>query len=188
MLVTSRRTGDGTLVTGRTAAAAGKVGLSTREVGMSSVLRRSSAPPERPQVRVATPVRRFGYLVAAAMNGVMLWVAHQLLDWEWPGFLTDDFALALGLVTASLIAGVVVNLGLAVHHRGRARALADLVTAAFALAVGLRLWAVFPFDFAGYATDWSGPMRVALGVGIAATGIAIIANLVKLVTGPADHA
>jgi hypothetical protein len=187
-LATSQRTGDGTLATGRATACAGKVGLPTREVGMSSVLRRPPAAPERPQRRVPTPVTRFGYLVAAAMNGVMLWVAHQLLDWEWPGFLTDDFALALGLVTASLIAGVVVNLGLAVHHRGRARALADLVTAAFALAVGLRLWAVFPFDFAGYATDWSGPMRVALGVGIAATGIAIIANLVKLVTGPADHA
>lgn len=155
---------------------------------MPSALEGHSAPPQQPQRRVPTPVRRFGYLVASAINGVMLWVAHQLLGWGWPGFLTDAFDLALGLVTASLIAGIVVNLGLAVHHRGRARALADLATAAFALAVGLRMWAVFPFDFAGYATDWSGPMRVALGVGIAATGIAIIANLVKLVGGSADDA
>jgi hypothetical protein len=83
----------------------------------------------------------------------------------------------LGLVTASLIAGIVVNLALAVYPGGRVRTFADIVTAAFALAVGPRMWEVFPFDFAGYATDWSVLVRVALGVGIAATGIAIIANL-----------
>ena len=43
-----------------------------------------------------------------------------------------------------------------------------------------------PVNFAGYATDWSGPARVALGVGIGASGLAIIANLVTLVTGPHD--
>ena len=151
---------------------------------MPSAIQRPAAPPERPQRRMPAPAERFGFLVAAAINGMMLWVAHQLLDWGWPDFLTDDFELVLGLVTASFIAGIVVNLALAVHHRGRIRALADLVTAAFALAVGLRMWEVFPFDFTGYATDWSGFARVALIVGIVATGIALVAHLVKLVTGP----
>ena len=155
---------------------------------MSSTLEGPTAPPHQPRHRVPTSVKRVGYLVAAAVNGVLLWVAHQLLDWGWPAFLTDDFARVLGLVTASLIAGIVVNLGLAADHRGRVRALADLVTAAFTLAVGLRLWEVFPFDFTGHATDWSTPVRVALGVGIAATGIAIIANLVKLAAGSGDDA
>jgi hypothetical protein len=157
---------------------------STREVDVSSVLNRPPASPEQPQQRVPTPAKRAGFVVAAAMNGVMLWVVHQLLDWGWPAFLTDDFELVLGLVTASLIASIVANLALAIHHRGRFRAFADLVTAAFALAVGLRMWEVFPFDFTGYVTDWSGLVRVALGLGIAAIVIAIVANLVKLVTGP----
>ena len=164
------------------------VELSTREVGMSPALEHPAALPKPSQRRVPTPVKRVGYLVAAAINGVLLWVAHQLLDWGWPAFLTDDFELVLGLVTASFVASIVANLALAVHHRGRFRALADLVTAAFALAVGLRLWEVFPFDFTGTTTDWSGPVRVALGVGIAATGIAIVANLVKLITGSGDDA
>jgi len=155
---------------------------------MSSALERSPVPPEQPQLRVPTPAKRFGYVVAAAVNGVMLWAVHQLLDWGWPSFLTDEFEQVLGIVTASLIAGIVVNLALAAHHRGRIRALADLVTAAFALAVGLRMWEVFPVDFTGYATDWSGPVRVALGVGIGATAIAIIANLVRLITGRQDDA
>lgn len=79
-----------------------------------------------------------------------------------------------------------VNLALAVHHRGRIRALADLVTAAFGLAVGLRMWEVFPFDFTGYATDWSGFVNVVLIIGIVATGIAIIVSLVKLLAGSQD--
>ncbi len=155
---------------------------------MSSALERPPAPPEQRQLHLPTPAKRFGYLVAAAANSVLLWAVHRLLDWGWPAFLTEDFEQVLGIVTASLIAGIVANLALAVHHRGRSRALADVVTAAFGLAVGLRMWEVFPFDFTGYATDWSGPVRLALGVGIGATGIAIIANLVTLVTGPQDDA
>ncbi|MFP4635659.1 MAG: hypothetical protein ACLFRD_07355 [Nitriliruptoraceae bacterium] len=149
---------------------------------MSSALERPSAPPQRPR-RVPTSAKRVGYLAAAVINGVLLWVAHQLLGWGWPGFLTDDFEQVLGILTASFVASILANLALAAHHRGRFRAFADLVTAGFALAVGVRLWEVFPIDFTGYATDWSGVVRVALGVGIAATGIAIVANLVKLLTG-----
>jgi len=155
---------------------------------MSSALDRPAAPSKPARRGVPTPVKRVGFLVAAAVNGLLLWVVHQLLDWGWPGFLTDDFERVLGLVTASLVASIVVNLALAIHHGVRFRAFADGVTAAFALAVGLRMWTVFPFDFTGYATDWSGLVRVALGLGIAATGIAIIANLVKLVTGAEDGA
>jgi hypothetical protein len=150
---------------------------------MSSVLERPVEPPERPPLRVPTPVRRFGYVVAAGVNGLLLWVVHRLLDWQWPAFLTVDFELVLGVVTASFIASIVVNLALAVHHPVRARALADLVTAAFALAVGLRMWEVFPFDFAGYATDWSRFVEVALVVGIVAAGIAIVASLIRLIIG-----
>lgn len=150
---------------------------------MSAALDRPPAPSKPPRRGVSTAAKRFGFLVAAAVNGLLLWVAHQLLDWGWPGFLTQDFESVLGLVTASLIASIVVNLALAVHHGVRFRAFADGVTAAFALAVGVRMWVVFPFDFAGYATDWSGAVRVLIGLGIAATGIAIVANLVKLLTG-----
>jgi hypothetical protein len=150
---------------------------------MASVHEPSPAPIDRPHRRIPTTATRAGYLVSAALNGVLLWAAHRLLDWGWPAFLTDDFELVLGIVTASFIASVVVNLALAVHHRGRIRALADTVTAGFGLAVGVRMWAVFPFDFQGYETDWSGWVRVAIVVGIAATGVAIIANLAKLVAG-----
>lgn len=99
---------------------------------MSSELHRSPAPPDRPRRRMPTPAKRWGFLVAATIAGVMLWVVHQLLDWGWPGFLTVDLT--------------------------------------------------------GDATDWSGFVHVARIIGIAATGIAMMANLVRLLMGPGDDA
>lgn len=45
----------------------------------------------------------------------------------------------------------------------------------------MQLWQVFPFDFAGYATDWSWLLRVAVIVGVVGTGIGVVVHLVKLV-------
>lgn len=125
--------------------------------------------------------RRFGYTVAIALNVAMLWVTHQLLGWGWPGFLTDDFDRLLPLVTASFVASIAVNVCFLVRDRGRFRAFADLVTAAFGLAVSLRTWDVFPFGFAGYDQDWTWLFRTVLVVAIAGTVIAVIVGLVKLV-------
>jgi hypothetical protein len=133
--------------------------------------------------RPPVAARRFGYLVAIAANAVMLWVVHQLLVWEWPAFLTGEFEQVLPLLSASLVAGMIVNAGFVLCDRGRCKPLGDLVTAAFGLAVSVRMWSVFPFDFVGYETDWSWAFRVALLVGIVGTAIAVLANLVKLITG-----
>ncbi len=141
--------------------------------------------------RVATPPRptapsRFGHLLAAEVDAILLWVSHQLLDWGWPAFLTDDFASVLGLVTAALVASIVVNLALVFHDRGRFEVATELVTTAFGLAVGLRLLEVFPFDFAGYANDWSGAVHGVLVLLIGVTGLAMVVTLVRLVVGPGD--
>lgn len=125
--------------------------------------------------------RRFGYVLAIAINAVVLWVAHQLLPWRWPDFLTGEFADVLPLISASLVASMLANAAFVLYDRGRFRALADLITAGFGLAVTARLWVVFPFDFAGYGSDWSWLLRVALVVGFVATATGAIAHLVKLV-------
>jgi hypothetical protein len=141
----------------------------------------SQAPSTRPRPPVVA--RRFGYLGAIVANAGVLWLVHQLLVWGWPGFLTEEFEQVLPLVSASLIASMVVNAGFMSCDEGRCKALGDLVNAGFGLAVGLRMWAVFPFDFDGYGTDWSWAFRVALVVGIVGVAIAALVNAVKLVTG-----
>lgn len=153
---------------------------------MSSALERPPARPAPSRLRVPAAVTRFGHLLAAAGNGVLLWVSHQLLDWGWPAFLTRDFELVLGIVTASFVASIVVNIALAFHRQARFRALTDLVTSGFAMAVVLRTWEVFPFDFAGYGRDWSGLVHLGLVVGILVTGVSMVATLITLLTGPDD--
>jgi hypothetical protein len=145
----------------------------------------ASPPPPRPAVSDTRPTaaQRFGYGLAVVLNGLMLWVAHQLLDWRWPGFLTRDFENLLPWVTVSFVASMAANLGFIVHDRGPSRALADLMTAAIGLAVALKTWAVFPFDFSTYDRDWTGLARVILVVAIVGTLIGVVVNTVKLVQG-----
>lgn len=155
--------------------------VTIQEQAMTSTLAPTPAIDDRP-----TGVRRFGYTLAIAINAVLLWLVNQFLAWEWPGFLTESFEQVLPLLSASLVANMVVNAGFLARDRGWFRALGDLVNAAFALAVSIRMWHVFPFDFTGYDRDWTGLFRLALGIGIAGAAIALLANLVKLVQ-PADE-
>jgi hypothetical protein len=43
------------------------------------------------------------------------------------------------------------------------KSLGDLVTTGVSLAVLVRIWQVFPFDFAGWSVDWSWLVRLVLG-------------------------
>lgn len=126
---------------------------------------------------------RFGYAVAVLVNGVLLWASHQLLAWGWPGFLTEDFEVVLPLLSISLVAGMVVNALFIAYDRGRFRALGDVVTSAFGLAVTMRMWSVFPFSFEGYGQDWTWLVRLGLALGIAGTLLGLMVALVKLVGG-----
>ena len=137
------------------------------------------------------PGRRFGYLVAAAINGVLLWVFHQLLDWGWPKFLTDDFEQVLPILSVSLVATIVANLLFVAYDPRWFRALAESVTSALSLASAVRMWQVFPFDFSTMARDWSTLARVLIAVGIAGLVIAVVANvvtfLVAVAAGPGSR-
>jgi hypothetical protein len=136
--------------------------------------------------------RRVGYVIAIAVNAVMLWLVHQLLGWGWPGFLTDDFDAVVPWLSVSFGAGIVANACFISRDRGWFRSLADLTTAAIGLLVSVQMWKVFPFDFAGYDHDWSWVFRLGIVVGVVGSSIGMITNAVKLirdvggVTDPAD--
>lgn len=135
-----------------------------------------------PTTRTPAGLRRAGYLITIVVNAVMLWVAHQLLPWGWPDFLTADFEQVLPVVTASIVATIVVNAVLLADDRRGLAAFGDVITSAFALAVLFRLWSVFPFDFTAYHRDWSDVARLVIGLGIFGTSVGAIVGLVKLLT------
>ena len=131
------------------------------------------------------PGRRFGYLLAAAINGVLLWVSHHLLEWGWPSFLTEDFEQVLPILSASFVATIVANVLFVAHDPRWFRALAESVTSALSLVAAVRMWQVFPFDFSTMARDWSTLARVLIAVGIAGLAVAVVANVVTFLAAVA---
>ena len=130
--------------------------------------------------RPAPGVRRFGYVVAATANALVLYLVNDRPGWDAVPFLTDDTTLVLGAVNASIAAGLVANLLYLLADPPRLRALGDAVTTAVGLYAMVRVWQVFPFD----VTDgWTTLLRVLLVVGIAGSGIALVSAFVRLATG-----
>lgn len=129
---------------------------------------------------VSTVGRRTGYAVSILLNGLFLFIANSLLAWGWPPWLTEDFASVLPVLNTAIIVGVLVNAVYLVYDPPWAKAVGDIVTTAMSLAVGVRMWQVFPFDFTGYEWPWDTILRWMIGLGIFGTSVALLVNIVKL--------
>jgi hypothetical protein len=148
---------------------------------MSTPLGQQS-PARTPRSPRPTPAaRRAGYVVAVVVNAAMLYLANRWPGWEAVPFLTDATVLVIGLVNASLVAGVVANLVYLVADPPRLRSLGDLVTTSIGLAAIVRIWQVFPFDVSG--TPWEAVLRVLLALAAFGSGVGIVVALVGLVRG-----
>lgn len=154
--------------------------MSTTLVPPGPLVREHAAP---------SAASRFGHLVGIGVNLVLLYVAHHLLEWGWPAFLTEGFEQLLPIVTASFLASMAVEAMYLLRDRGWVRSLGNVVTSAFGFAVAVRTWQVFPFDFTGYARDWTGLTRFVLVIVLSVTLLALVVESVKLLTWPLrDHA
>lgn len=138
---------------------------------------RAPAPARRPPVAA----RRVGYLIAAGINVVLLYLVNISPGWEAVPFLTEDTRQVLGLVNLSLVAGLVCNLVYVLVDPTWLKSLGDLLTTGIGLAVLVRLWQVFPFDFGDSAADWALVVRAVLVVGVIGSAIGIVVQLVSLV-------
>ena len=124
--------------------------------------------------------RRFGYLVSIAVESVMLWGAHRILDWGWFSFLTDEWTRVLPVLTASFVVGIVANVLFLFYDGVWLKASLEAVEGAFGIAVSLQVWRVFPFDFTGYAFPWETVVRVLLVLSIVGSAIAILVSIGRL--------
>jgi hypothetical protein len=131
------------------------------------------------QQTVARPTsgRRVGYVLGALANAALLWMMHVWPGWEVVPFLNADTPQVLGLVDASLVAGIVVNLVHLVCDPGWSIPAGQGVTTAFGLAATIRVLDVFPFDL---GSGWATVVHVLLVVGIAGSVIGLVAALVCL--------
>ena len=142
-------------------------------------------PARRSSPRSRT-TRRVGYVVAALVDGAVLWVANHLLGWGWPPFLTDGFEDLLPWVNMSLVSTIAVNLLWTWRDPAWFKRLAQLGLNAISLVVIVRSWQIFPLDFTGYWSGWATLARIALGIAFFGVVVDTVTRLVGL-TRAAQH-
>jgi hypothetical protein len=142
----------------------------------------TTATPATQQRRPRPPrsARRVGHVSAAVVNLVLLWLLNVAPGWEWLPFLTPDFAGLVGLINTSLVVGVAIDLAYVIDDPPWAKSLGDAVTAAFACAILVRTWAIFPFDLGSWS-GWEPALRVLVGLLAIATAIGVVASLAQFV-------
>jgi hypothetical protein len=145
--------------------------------------------PVRTPVRTVAPrrpplaARRFGYLVAAIMDAVMLHAINRWPGWEEVPFLTSETDEVLLAVNASILVGMVVNVGYLAYDARWFRGLGDMVTTAVSFVAITVVWVVFPFAFDGDGVDWATVVRWLLGFGLLGTAVGFLAGMITLVRG-----
>lgn len=140
--------------------------------------------PERPPV----VARRVGYVVAVLVNAALLYAANGWPGWGAVPFLTGDTRLVMGLVNASIVVNLAANLVYLARDPSWLKALGDVVTTTVGIVALVRIWQVFPFDFASSSVDWELIVHIVLGVGIVGSAIGIVVafgTLGKRLTQPA---
>ncbi|MGZ4494658.1 MAG: hypothetical protein ACXVWU_08165 [Nocardioides sp.] len=135
------------------------------------------AAPRKPGLAA----RRTGYVIAAAINALVLYAANVWPGWEAVPFLTPDTRLVMGLVNASVLVGLVANLVYLVRDPRWLKALGDVLTTTVGLLAMVRIWRVFPFDFGGASFDWALVVHWVLAVGIVGSAIGILVAAVSFV-------
>jgi hypothetical protein len=140
--------------------------------------------PAQPAMAARAPrsrgARRFGYIVAIVVNALILWVANNLLAWEWPKFLTSEFNQVLPYINASLLITMIVNAVWLLFDPPWFRSLAQVGLNLIAILATVKLYQVFPFDFSDYPGNLETVARILMGLAIVASGIAILSQVFKL--------
>lgn len=143
------------------------------------------ATPTRPDSRHRQPpstARRSGYAVAVGVNIALLMIVNNLLDWGWPRFLTNEFERVLPWVNVSLGATIVVNLLYMAYDTDWFKSAWQVVLSLISLAVLVRTYRVFPFDFSDFTWPVETLTRTVMWIVGGALVIAIVVEGIKSVT------
>ena len=158
---------------------AGRAALTWR-LGLVPSWEVTMATATTPQRR-HTSSRQSGYLATALINGALIYLLLVEPGWESVPFLTAETPEVLGLVTLTMATTVAFNLLYLAADPAWLTALGGFVTTAIGLASLVRIWQVFPFDFADSTTDWAQLTRMVLALGMIGSAIGLIVYLSTLV-------
>jgi hypothetical protein len=138
------------------------------------------ATTPRTRRRAGPVARRFGYLVAVAVNLAVLFLANRWPGWDAVPFLTDETEDVIGIFNVSVVVSAAANALYFVFDRQWLKAIGDLVTTVFGVVVMVAVWRVWPFDFDDDWSGWGLLFHLLLLVGIVGSAIAVLTTPVKL--------
>lgn len=121
--------------------------------------------------------RRAGYLIGVLVNTLLIYLVNVWPGWDVLPFLTAGMTQMLPLVNLSLVAGVAVNLIYLANDERWLVAAGGLVTTGIGLATAVRMWQVFPFDFAP-GSGGETTARVLLLLAMAGSVIGVVVQIV----------
>jgi hypothetical protein len=139
--------------------------------------------PSTTRVRRPIGSRRLGYAIGGVLNATLLYLVNRHPGWEALPFLTSDTTQVLTLINLSIGAGIVINLARIAYDPQWFVALGDVVSTGVGATALLRIWRVFPFQFATGTVDWALIVRVGLIFSLVASAIGIVAGLVSMARG-----
>jgi hypothetical protein len=123
--------------------------------------------------------RRTGYVIALLVNTLLIYLINVWPGWDVLPFLTAGTTQVLPLINLSLMAGVAVNLVYLAYDARWLVAAGGLVTTGIGLSAIVRLWQVFPFDFAT-GSAWVPVVRALLVVAMVGSVTGIVVQVVTL--------
>ncbi|MFX1819072.1 hypothetical protein PV768_04705 [Pseudarthrobacter sp. CC4] len=127
-----------------------------------------------------TVTTRGGNIGSVLVNAVLLWGINIWPGWKVVPFLTADMERVLGIINASLTAGIIANLIFVVIRNRGVMALGNLAVLGIGLAATLRMLEVFPFDFGDSWSGWPVVVRVLLVLGIVGSIIGMVVEIVAM--------
>ena len=125
--------------------------------------------------------RRFGYVVAIAVNAAMLYIAQNILAWDVLPWLTAEWEEVLPIISFSLTVSILVNLIYVAYDAPWFKSLTQVIMAAIAMAATIRLLRVFPFDFSAYEFNWAFVARAVLVLALVGITIGLITEAVRFI-------
>jgi hypothetical protein len=132
--------------------------------------------------------RRVGYALAVVVNFVLLVLTVVWPGWDVVPFLTPATAEVIPIVVASLFVGMAVNVLNLITDSRALWSIGEIVGSAVTIAVALRFWQVFPFDFGTSMFDWTPIVRLVIALTVLGCAIAILVHIVTLVRMAFDPA
>ena len=126
--------------------------------------------------------RRFGYVLSIVINVAMLVIVQNLLEWDWPPFLTDEFAEVVPWISFSLVASIVANIIYQFDDSQIVKSVGQIAVNLISVWVTYTVLRVFPFDFSAYQFDYEVVTRVVLILAIVGAGVGALVEAIKLVS------